>query len=66
MVPKYIVFGVAWPLTYVIGLIYGLAALFRRADRPLLGTFGACLNGVALIWWCYLIQSAPHSRYGFY
>jgi hypothetical protein len=60
---NYIIFTVAWPLCYVIGLAYGFAAMVRRGDRPMLGAVGVFLNGSALFGLCSLIHLVAHDRY---
>jgi hypothetical protein len=60
---SYIIFAVAWPLCYVIGLAYGFAAMVRRGDRPMIGAVGVFLNGSALFGLCWLIHLVAHYRY---
>ncbi len=50
---------IAWPVAHLAGLGYGIAAQFDRAERPILGRFGACLNCFGLLLWYLSIIVYP-------
>lgn len=51
LVPLIVAFLIAWPAAHLAGLGYGIAAQFDRAERPILGLLGACLNCFGLLLW---------------
>ena len=60
-----VIFAIAAPLAHIAGLGLGIAAIFRRGDRPGLGVLGACLNGLAIGIGVLLVWAALTGLAGF-